>query len=104
MLRVTVDVWPGGRMEGRRTLAVADIARVLSGAVADYSVWLEETLLEKVRPASSKTVADVQSTAAKASDGRCTLWIQSVDATHHTRPIRTTSARYFPASHFPSRT
>jgi hypothetical protein len=28
MLKVTVEIWPGGRESGRRTLATADIGRI----------------------------------------------------------------------------
>ena len=42
MLTVTVELWPGGRESGRRVLATADIARIKSGAHADYEVDLRE--------------------------------------------------------------
>lgn len=45
MLRVTVELLPGGRVQGRQTLATADIGRVRSGAQADYQVDMEERLL-----------------------------------------------------------
>jgi hypothetical protein len=45
MLRVTVELWPGGRESGRRVIATADIGRVKDGALADYKVDLEEKLL-----------------------------------------------------------
>ena len=38
MLRVTIELLPGGRETGRRVIATADIARVRGGALADYSV------------------------------------------------------------------
>lgn len=48
MLRVTVELFPGGRESGRRTLATADIARERSGALADYSIGMNEDFLEDV--------------------------------------------------------
>ncbi|MGF6837892.1 hypothetical protein QF001_001759 [Paraburkholderia youngii] len=42
MLRVTVELWPGGRESGKRVIATADIARVRDGALADYEVGLKE--------------------------------------------------------------
>lgn len=48
MLRVTVELWPGGREGARRVLATADIARIKSGAHADYEVLLHEEVLGKV--------------------------------------------------------
>lgn len=48
MLRVTVELLPGGRDSGRRVIATADIGRVRSGAHADYQVTLEEGLLGDV--------------------------------------------------------
>ncbi|MFM0367067.1 hypothetical protein [Paraburkholderia sediminicola] len=42
MLRVTVELWPGGRESGRRVLATANIGRVKNGALADYKVELHE--------------------------------------------------------------
>ncbi|ODV42739.1 hypothetical protein AWV79_24265 [Cupriavidus sp. UYMMa02A] len=45
MLRVTVELWPGGRTNGRRTLATADIWRARSGARADYEFELGDDLL-----------------------------------------------------------
>ena len=41
MLRVTVELWPGGRESSKRVIATADIGRVRSGALADYKVRLE---------------------------------------------------------------
>lgn len=43
MLRVTVELWPGGREAGKRMIATADIGRVKNGALADYEVHLEES-------------------------------------------------------------
>jgi hypothetical protein len=48
MLRVTVELWPGGRESGKRVIATADIARVKNGALADYEVELQERLLEHI--------------------------------------------------------
>lgn len=48
MLRVTVELWPGGRESGKRVIATADIARVKNGALADYEVDLQEALLGNV--------------------------------------------------------
>ena len=49
MLRATVELFPGGRESGRRTLATADIARERSGAQdADYAIDMEEELLKDV--------------------------------------------------------
>jgi len=45
MLRVTVELLPGGRTDGRRTLATADIWRTRSGARADYEFEMGEDLL-----------------------------------------------------------
>lgn len=42
MLKVTVEIWPGGRESGRRVLANANIGRVKNGALADYRVELSE--------------------------------------------------------------
>ena len=42
MLKVTVEIWPGGRESGRRALAAADIGRMRNGALADYRVELHE--------------------------------------------------------------
>lgn len=48
MLRVTVELWPGGREAGRRVLATADLIRVKSGALADYSVVLRDDVLGEI--------------------------------------------------------
>ena len=42
MLKVTVEIWPGGRESGRRTLATADIGRIRNGGLAEYRVELHE--------------------------------------------------------------
>lgn len=43
MLRVTVELWPGGRESGKRVIATADIGRVADGAHADYEARLTES-------------------------------------------------------------
>ncbi|MDC6296224.1 hypothetical protein PP725_23375 [Ralstonia solanacearum] len=48
MLKVTVELWPGGRKGARRVLATADIARIKSGAHADYEVMLRDEVLGEV--------------------------------------------------------
>ncbi|CAM2191235.1 conserved protein of unknown function [Paraburkholderia kururiensis] len=48
MLRVTVELWPGGRERARRVIATADIGRIKNGAHADYEVRLEEGSLGDV--------------------------------------------------------
>jgi hypothetical protein len=42
MLKITVEIWPGGRESGRRVLATGDIGRIKDGALADYRVELHE--------------------------------------------------------------
>ena len=48
MLKVTVELLPGGRESGRRVLATAKIGRVKSGVLADYAIALEEDVLGSV--------------------------------------------------------
>lgn len=48
MLRVTIELLPGGRESGKRVIATADIARVSGGALADYRVTLEDAVLGEV--------------------------------------------------------
>ncbi|KOE22401.1 hypothetical protein AI46_30140 [Burkholderia multivorans R-20526] len=48
MLKVTVELWPGGRESGRRVIATADIGRVREGALANYEVQLNEALIGDV--------------------------------------------------------
>jgi hypothetical protein len=48
MLRVTVELLPGGFDSAKRVIATADIARVRDGATADYEVRLREDLLAGV--------------------------------------------------------
>ena len=71
MLRVTVELWPGGRESGRRVLATADIARIKSGAHADYEVDLREALLGDV--GDTATVREYPRWSASVWDlvGRC---------------------------------
>ncbi|MGF6634885.1 hypothetical protein [Paraburkholderia sp. MM6662-R1] len=48
MLRVTIELLPGGRESGKRVIATADIARVSEapfGALADYRVVLKDAVL-----------------------------------------------------------
>jgi hypothetical protein len=42
MLKITVEMWPGGTGLRRRTIATADIDRIRNGALADYEVRLSE--------------------------------------------------------------
>jgi hypothetical protein len=48
MMRVTIEIWPGGRESARREIATADIGRVRDGALADYEVELRETIVGTV--------------------------------------------------------
>jgi hypothetical protein len=48
MLRVTVELLPGGRESEKRVIATADIARVGGGALADYRVALKDAALGEV--------------------------------------------------------
>ncbi|QBR02481.1 hypothetical protein [Paraburkholderia pallida] len=48
MLRITVELWPGGRQSGKRLVASGDICRIRSGELADYEVRLQEELLGDV--------------------------------------------------------
>jgi hypothetical protein len=48
MLKVIVELWPGGRESGRRIIATANIVRIKNGALADYEVDLHEDLLGDV--------------------------------------------------------
>ncbi|MEN8517950.1 hypothetical protein [Burkholderia sp. RS02] len=45
MLRVIVELWPGGRESSKRVIATADIGRIRNGKHADYEVELHEALL-----------------------------------------------------------
>lgn len=80
MLRVTVELLPGGREEGKQLLATADIARVKNGALADYKVELRDEALGTVGsiayvrdyPRWSASVWDLvaRSLGAGLSDGK----------------------------------
>ncbi|MFL9886173.1 hypothetical protein PQR66_24245 [Paraburkholderia agricolaris] len=52
MLRVTVELWPGGRESGSRVLATAKIGRVKNGALADYKVELHEDVQGEIATAA----------------------------------------------------
>ncbi len=47
MLRVSVELWPGGQKQGSTLLAVADIERTRSGVRSDYSVELFEDVVHR---------------------------------------------------------
>jgi hypothetical protein len=57
MLKVTVELCPGGREEGRRVLATADISRIKSGPYSDYKVLLEEDTLGCVGSATLRSAS-----------------------------------------------
>jgi len=73
MLRVTVELWPGGRERAKRVIATADIARIRDGARADYEVRLAEDLLDGVGVGELATVADYPRWSATVWDlvARC---------------------------------
>lgn len=48
MLRVTVEIFPGGRESSRRVLATADLTRVKSGSLADYEIVLRDDVLGEI--------------------------------------------------------
>ncbi|MFM0553590.1 hypothetical protein P0D69_21805 [Paraburkholderia sediminicola] len=52
MLRVTVEIFPGGNENGSRVLAYADIANVKSGPLADYEIRLSDEILGDVGAAT----------------------------------------------------
>ncbi|MFM0031770.1 hypothetical protein PQR70_36735 [Paraburkholderia madseniana] len=52
MLRVTVELVPGGRESGKRILAHAEISNVKSGALANYEVELHDDVLGDIGTAS----------------------------------------------------
>ena len=52
MLKVTVELWPGGRESGSRVLATAKIGRVKNGALADYRVELQEDVQGEIGAAT----------------------------------------------------
>src|SRR5260370_39390373 len=45
MVKIIVELWPGGRESGRRIIATANIVCIKKGALADYEVDLHEDLL-----------------------------------------------------------
>jgi len=53
MLRVTIELYPGGRQQGRRTLATADVGRVKSGQPCTYAVGRASGIV-KVRGAANR--------------------------------------------------
>lgn len=62
MLRVTVELLPGGRESGRRVLATAKIGRVKSGTLADYRVALQEDVLGDIAAATLHAYPRLSST------------------------------------------
>lgn len=48
MLRVTVELWPGGRERHKKLLATANIERIKDGALADYEIELHDEALDDV--------------------------------------------------------
>jgi hypothetical protein len=52
MLKVTVELCPGGRASGSRVLATAKIGRVKDGALADYRVELHEDVQGEIGEAA----------------------------------------------------
>jgi hypothetical protein len=48
MLRITVELLPGGREREKRVIATADIARVSDGPLADYRVALQDAVLGEI--------------------------------------------------------
>ena len=52
MLKVTVELWPGGRESGSRVLATAKIGRIKNGALADYRVELQEDVQGEIATAT----------------------------------------------------
>ena len=88
MLRVTVELFPGGRENGRSVLATADITRIKSGVLADYEVLLRDrivgetdlaTLREYPRYAASVWDLVARGIAAALAEGKEQL---------PTRPVR----------------
>ena len=62
MLRITVELLPGGRESGRRVLATARIGRLESGTPADYQVELQEDVLGDVGAATLRAYPRLSST------------------------------------------
>jgi hypothetical protein len=48
MLRVTIELLPGGRESEKRVIATAEIARLSGEAIADYGVALKDAALGEV--------------------------------------------------------
>jgi hypothetical protein len=73
MLRVTVELWPGGQESGRRVIATADIGRIKDGALANYEVELQEKLLEHIGVGEIAHVREYPRWSASVWDlvGRC---------------------------------
>jgi len=76
MLRVTVELWPGGRESGKRVIAIADIGRIADGALADYEARLSEDGLGSVGigyvrayPRWSSTIWDLVARSISAALG-----------------------------------
>ncbi len=72
MLRVTVELWPGGREAEKRAIATADIGRIRNGALADYEVHLEEGLLGDVGDIA--TVREYPRWSASVWDSSRAVW------------------------------
>ena len=73
MLKVIIELWPGGREAGRRVIATADIGRVKDGQLADYEVELQEKLLEHIGVGEIAHVREYPRWSASVWDlvGRC---------------------------------
>lgn len=87
MLKVTVEVWPGGRESARREIASAEIGRVRDGALSDYEVRLFEREIGQV--GVGQTVSDYSRWSSSVWDlvARCVATVLS-DGTERlpTRP------------------
>lgn len=79
MLKVTVELWPGGRESGKQLLATADIGRVKNGTHAAYEIELRDEVLDDIGvarlydyPRYSASVLDLVAggIAAALSDGK----------------------------------
>jgi len=80
VLRITIELWPGGRETGKRVIASGDIGRIRAGELADYEVDLREDLLGDVGdtaqvrnyPRRSSSVWDLvaRCISAALNDGR----------------------------------
>src|ERR1700693_2621686 len=85
MLRVTVELLPGGHEGGRRTLAHAEISNVKSGALANYEVRLHDDVLGDMGTA---LLTDYPGMAASIWDliARCITVVLAVKEELPTRP------------------